>query len=66
MRIQPERPEGIEAGVVKPLERRKGHHRRRLEYVEDKSLQKDVAVRNPYGDGKASKKITDILFSVLQ
>jgi len=35
--------------------------------LEDKSAYRKMSrSANPYGDGRASKKITDILFSVLQ
>ncbi|MDD5006817.1 MAG: UDP-N-acetylglucosamine 2-epimerase (non-hydrolyzing) [Syntrophorhabdaceae bacterium] len=68
MRNTTERPEGIEAGVVKMVgTNEKNIINGTLELIEDK----DVYMRmsrsaNPYGDGKASEKIADILFSVLQ
>ncbi|HOE16868.1 MAG TPA: UDP-N-acetylglucosamine 2-epimerase (non-hydrolyzing) [Syntrophorhabdaceae bacterium] len=68
MRNTTERPEGIEAGVVKLV----GTGERdiidgALELLEDRDAYKRMSrPANPYGDGRASEKITDILFSVLQ
>ncbi len=68
MRNTTERPEGIEAGVVKLVGTgEKDIIDGALELLEDKSAYRKMSrSANPYGDGKASKKITDILFSVLQ
>jgi UDP-N-acetylglucosamine 2-epimerase (non-hydrolysing) len=68
MRNTTERPEGIEAGVVKLV----GTVERdivesTLELLDDKKAYARMSkAANPYGDGKASKKIADVLFSVLQ
>lgn len=68
MRNTTERPEGIEAGVVKLVGiGEKDIIDGALELLEDKSAYRKMSrSANPYGDGRASKKITDILFSVLQ
>ncbi|MBP6941882.1 MAG: UDP-N-acetylglucosamine 2-epimerase (non-hydrolyzing) [Syntrophorhabdaceae bacterium] len=68
MRNTTERPEGIEAGVVKLVGTgEKDIIDGALELLEDKSAYRKMSrSANPYGDGRASKKITDILFSVLQ
>lgn len=68
MRNTTERPEGIEAGVVKLVGTdEKDIIDGALELLEDQNVYKKMSrSANPYGDGRASKKITDILFSVLQ
>ncbi|HNS15304.1 MAG TPA: UDP-N-acetylglucosamine 2-epimerase (non-hydrolyzing) [Syntrophorhabdaceae bacterium] len=68
MRNTTERPEGIEAGVVKLVGTgEKDIIDGALELLEDKNAYRKMSrSANPYGDGRASKKITDILFSVLQ
>jgi UDP-N-acetylglucosamine 2-epimerase (non-hydrolysing) len=68
MRNTTERPEGIRAGAVKLV----GTKERdiidgALELLEDTNAYMRMSgSANPYGDGKASEKIVDILFSVLQ
>lgn len=67
LRNTTERPEGIEAGVVNLV----GTAERdiidgTLKLLEDNNAYKKMSrSANPYGDGKASERITDILFSVL-
>ncbi len=68
MRNTTERPEGIEAGVVKLVGTgEKDIINGALELLEDHDAYTKMSSSvNPYGDGKSSEKITDILFSVLQ
>jgi UDP-N-acetylglucosamine 2-epimerase (non-hydrolysing) len=67
MRNTTERPEGIEAGVVRLV----GTVQEKivdstLELLEDKELYRRMSESvNPYGDGKAAEKITEILSTVL-
>lgn len=67
MREVTERPEGVEAGVVKLV----GTSRERIvtsvsELLDDDALYKRMAEAvNPYGDGKAARRIADILASNL-
>jgi len=68
MRNTTERPEGIRAGVVKLVGTREGDIiDGALELLEDNDAYMRMSrFANPYGEGKASEKIADILFSVLQ
>lgn len=67
MREVTERPEGVEAGVVKLV----GTSRERIvtsvsELLDDDALYKRMTEAvNPYGDGKAARRIADILASNL-
>lgn len=63
MRKKTERPEGIEAGSAKLIGTdRKSIFYNALELLENQKAYKAMAeVKNPYGDGKASERILDIL-----
>lgn len=63
MRKKTERPEGIEAGSAKLIGTdRKSIFYNTVELLENHSAYKAMAeVKNPYGDGKASERILDIL-----
>jgi UDP-N-acetylglucosamine 2-epimerase (non-hydrolysing) len=67
MRNTTERPEGIEAGVVRLVGTvRKEIVNGTIELLEDGDLYKSMSESvNPYGDGKAAKRTTEILASVL-
>jgi UDP-N-acetylglucosamine 2-epimerase (non-hydrolysing) len=68
MRRTTERPEGIEAGTAKLI----GTDRKRIFYEtmklleNEKLYQKMAKTTNPYGDGKASERIYDVLISTLK
>lgn len=68
MRDTTERPEAVAAGTVKLVgadQKNIIEHCRRL--IEDEEFYKKMATaKNPYGDGTASKKIVQLLFSSLQ
>lgn len=68
MRNTTERPEGIEAGVVKLVGTdEKDIIDGTLELLEDENMYTRMSKStNPYGDGRASGKIVDILMAVLQ
>lgn len=65
MRVETERPEGVEAGtarLVGPYTDRIIAETERL--LKDKAAYNEMAVAvNPYGDGKAAKRIVEILLS---
>ncbi len=67
MRDITERPEGVKAGAAKLV----GTNEKKIfkeckKLLTDKKVYKRmVTLKNPYGDGKASKKIADILLSKL-
>lgn len=63
MRKKTERPEGIEAGSAKLIGTdRKSIFYNTLELLENQKAYKVMAeAKNPYGDGKASERILDIL-----
>ena len=67
MRNTTERPEGIEAGVVKLVGTDQDNIINGvLDLLDDDMLYERMAKSvNPYGDGKASERIADILFSEL-
>ncbi|MCX5808267.1 MAG: UDP-N-acetylglucosamine 2-epimerase (non-hydrolyzing) [Proteobacteria bacterium] len=67
MRNTTERPEGIEAGVVKLVGTEKEDIiRNTMELLDNQMLYEKMSQSaNPYGDGRASEKIVDILSSVL-
>lgn len=68
MRNTTERPEGIEAGVVKLVGTDKDAIvKNTIELLENQVLYEKMSKSvNPYGDGKASERIVNILLSVLQ
>jgi UDP-N-acetylglucosamine 2-epimerase (non-hydrolysing) len=68
MRNTTERPEGIEAGVVKLVGTDKDAIvKNTIELLENQVLYEKMSMSvNPYGDGKASERIVNILLSVLQ
>lgn len=68
MRDTTERPEGIEAGVVKLVGTdRESIVNSTIELLENTALYKRMSESvNPYGDGMASERIVDILLSVLK
>lgn len=63
MRNTTERPEGIEAGAVKLVGTdRNNIVKGALDLIEDPALYEKMSKSvNPYGDGKASERITDVL-----
>ena len=66
MRDTTERPEGVKAGTL----RLTGTNEETIFSEIERLLKKDEyekmsAIANPYGDGYASKRITDILINVL-
>ena len=67
MRRTTERPEGIEAGTAKLI----GTDRKRIFYEtmklleNEKLYQKMAKTTNPYGDGKASERISERIYEVL-
>ncbi len=67
MRERTERPEAVEAGTVKlvgtDVERIVSEATRLLEDPEE--YQRMARVHNPYGDGHASRRITDLILSFL-
>jgi UDP-N-acetylglucosamine 2-epimerase (non-hydrolysing) len=67
MRKTTERPEGIEAGVVKLVGTGKDDIvRNTIELLENHSLyEKMSGSANPYGDGEAAERITDIIGRVI-
>ncbi len=67
MRNTTERPEGIEAGVVKLVGTDEDTIvKNTIELLENQVLYEKMSKSvNPYGDGKASERITKILYSVL-
>jgi len=67
MRNVTERPEGIEAGVVKLVGTDKERIVAETEILLDdkKAYEKMAQASNPYGDGKAAERIVDILEEVL-
>ena len=67
MRNTTERPEGIEAGVVKLVGTKKEDIiRNTMELLDNQILYEKMSQSaNPYGDGRASERIVDILLSVL-
>ncbi len=64
MRDVTERPEGVESGTIKII----GTHVDRIVAEVSTMLENNATVNvvNPYGDGKASERIIDALFKVLQ
>lgn len=68
MRSTTERPEGIEAGVVKLVGTDKDRIvKNTIELLDNAVLYKKMSEAiSPYGDGKASEKIIDILRAVLK
>jgi UDP-N-acetylglucosamine 2-epimerase (non-hydrolysing) len=68
MRKTTERPEGIEAGVVKLVGTGKDDIvRNTIELLENHSLyEKMSGSANPYGDGKAAERIADIIGRVIK
>lgn len=67
MRDCTERPEGVEAGVLKLVgtEEEKIYRETRLLLTEKEAYAEMSRVGNPYGDGTASKKIADVLERIL-
>lgn len=67
MREKTERPEAVEAGTVRlvgtAVERIVGEAARLLEDPEE--YQRMARVHNPYGDGRASRRICDLILSFL-
>ena len=63
MRKKTERPEGIEAGTAKLVGTDSERiYSETMELLENKELYEKMAKAiNPYGDGKASERIADIL-----
>lgn len=68
MRSVTERPEGVEAGVVKLVgTEEESIIRHTFELLDDKAKYKKMSETvNPYGDGKASERIVDILLTSLE
>ncbi|MCX5807365.1 MAG: UDP-N-acetylglucosamine 2-epimerase (non-hydrolyzing) [Proteobacteria bacterium] len=68
MRNTTERPEGIESGAVKLIGTDQDNIvRGALDLLENTALYEKMSKSvNPYGDGRASEKITDILLSKLK
>jgi len=68
MRNKTERPEGIEAGVAKLVGTEKDNIiKSTIELIENKPLYKRMSkLINPYGDGRASYRIAEILESILR
>jgi UDP-N-acetylglucosamine 2-epimerase (non-hydrolysing) len=67
MRNTTERPEGIEAGVVKLVGTKKEDIiRNTMELLDNQILYEKMSQSaNPYGDGRASERIVDILLRVI-
>jgi UDP-N-acetylglucosamine 2-epimerase (non-hydrolysing) len=59
-----ERPEGINTDIAKLVGRDKNEIRSQIENFLNRSAIKpdEIKAKNPYGDGKASKRITDVFF----
>jgi UDP-N-acetylglucosamine 2-epimerase (non-hydrolysing) len=68
MRNTTERPEGIEAGVVRLVGTEKEDIvRNTMELLDDRMLYEKMSESaNPYGDGRAAERITDILLRVIE
>jgi UDP-N-acetylglucosamine 2-epimerase (non-hydrolysing) len=68
MRNTTERPEGVEAGVVKLVGTEKDRIvENTIELLDNPELYRKMSEAvSPYGDGKASEKIIDVLRTVLQ
>jgi UDP-N-acetylglucosamine 2-epimerase (non-hydrolysing) len=68
MRNTTERPEGIEAGVVKLVGTDQNNIMKgTLDLLEDRIMYERMSESvNPYGDGRASERIADILFRGLK
>jgi len=67
MRNTTERPEGIEAGIVRLVGTEKEDIvRNTMELLDDRMLYEKMSESaNPYGDGRAAERITDILLRVI-
>lgn len=63
MRDTTERPEGIEAGTLRLVgtDEENIYNNFKLLLENEEEYQKMSRASNPYGDGKASKRIADIL-----
>ncbi len=68
MRNTTERPEGIEAGVVRLVGTEKENIiRNTMELLDNRTLYEKMSQSaNPYGDGKAAERIVDILLRVIK
>ncbi|MFQ9895788.1 MAG: UDP-N-acetylglucosamine 2-epimerase [Lachnospira sp.] len=64
MRETTERPEGVEAGTLKLVERMKNIVDETEKLLFDEALYKKMSnIKNPYGDGHASERIVDIIIN---
>lgn len=63
LRDTTERPEAVAAGTVRLIgtERKKVYAETRALLCDDKAYQRMAEAQNPYGDGKAARRITDYL-----
>lgn len=63
MRDTTERPEGVAAGIIKLVgtDEKTIYHNFKLPLENEEEYQKMANACNPYGDGNACKRITDIL-----
>lgn len=68
LRENTERPEGIEAGTLRLVGvKKESVYRGVKELLDDKNLYERMSrASNPYGDGKASRRIVDVLLKVMR
>ena len=68
LRENTERPEGIAAGTLKLVGvNKESVYRGVKELLDDKNLYESMSkASNPYGDGKASRRIVDVLLKVMR
>ena len=68
LRDNTERPEGVAAGTLKLIGTQSDNVQKNMRLLlEDKDVYQQMAsAKNPYGDGKASEKILDIIYHHFQ
>ncbi len=63
-----ERPEGVKAGIARvvPPERKNIYHETRKLLSNPAAYRRMAAAKNPYGDGKAAKRIVSVLRKLIR